>query len=198
MFRPLIRIRSQRCACAALRVSPASPAFAATYGARYGCPPCGVDGDDVDDRAGRARAAPCRRRPPASGRTGPRRLTAMCWSNSSGVVSSRVPRVVSPAALTRQSIRPNSATVRVTVACACSTSATSACTNRPSPPRRPGRPRRVCRLRRRPVTTTRALADGRPGDRGADALRAAVDQHDLSAKQSAHPRPLSVAVLVLL
>ena len=34
MFRPLIRIRSQRCACAALRVSPASPALAATYGAR--------------------------------------------------------------------------------------------------------------------------------------------------------------------
>ena len=37
---------------------------------------------------------------------GPRRLTAMCWSNSSGVVSSRVPRVVRPAEFTSPSIRP--------------------------------------------------------------------------------------------
>ena len=34
MFNPLIRIRSHRCAWAALRVRPARPAFAATYGAR--------------------------------------------------------------------------------------------------------------------------------------------------------------------
>ena len=34
MSRPLIRMRSKRCACAALRVSPARPALAATYGAR--------------------------------------------------------------------------------------------------------------------------------------------------------------------
>ena len=39
MFRPLIRIRSQRWAWAAFLVSPASPAFAATYGARNDCPP---------------------------------------------------------------------------------------------------------------------------------------------------------------
>jgi hypothetical protein len=40
-------------------------------------------------------------------KNGPLRLTAMCASNSSGVVSSSVPRVVSPAALTRLSTRPN-------------------------------------------------------------------------------------------
>ena len=34
MLTPLIRIRSQRWACAALRVSPTRPALAATYGAR--------------------------------------------------------------------------------------------------------------------------------------------------------------------
>ena len=35
----------------------------------------------------------------------------MCWSNSSSVVSSRVPRVVSPAELTSESIRPCRLTV---------------------------------------------------------------------------------------
>ena len=61
---------------------------------------------------------------------GPRRLTAMWASNSSGVVSTSVPRVVSPAELTRQSTRPNSATALATAACAWATSLTSACTNK--------------------------------------------------------------------
>ena len=39
-------------------------------------------------------------------KNGALRLTAMCRSNSSSVVSSRVPRVVSPAELTSESIRP--------------------------------------------------------------------------------------------
>ena len=39
-------------------------------------------------------------------KNGALRLIAMCWSNSSGVVSRSVPREVSPAELTRQSIRP--------------------------------------------------------------------------------------------
>ncbi len=59
-------------------------------------------------------------------KNGPRRLTAMCWSNSSGVVSSSVPRLVSPAALTRQSTRPCRATTAATDRCALATSATSA------------------------------------------------------------------------
>ena len=63
-------------------------------------------------------------------KNGARRLTAMWASNSSGVVSSRVPRAVSPAALTRQSTRPSSATTVATEPWAWATSATSACTNR--------------------------------------------------------------------
>jgi hypothetical protein len=59
-------------------------------------------------------------------KNGPRRLTATCWSKSSGVVSSRVPREVSPAALTRQSIRPKRSTVAAAEARALSTSDTSA------------------------------------------------------------------------
>ena len=61
-------------------------------------------------------------------KNGARRLTATCWSNSSSVVSSRVPRVVSPAELTRESIRPCLSTVVSTAATAWATSATSACT----------------------------------------------------------------------
>ena len=49
-------------------------------------------------------------------KNGARRLIATCASNNSGVVSSSVPRVVSPAALTRQSIRPQAATTCSTLA----------------------------------------------------------------------------------
>ena len=38
-------------------------------------------------------------------KNGPRRLTAMCWSNRSGEVSSMVPRVVRPAVASRQAHR---------------------------------------------------------------------------------------------
>ncbi len=51
------------------------------------------------------------------------RFTAMCASNSSGVVSSRVTRLVSTAALTRLSTRPNSAITVATQARAWATSA---------------------------------------------------------------------------
>ena len=61
-------------------------------------------------------------------KNGALRLTAMCWSNSSWVVSSRVPRVVSPAELTSESIRPCLSTVVCTAATAWATSVTSACT----------------------------------------------------------------------
>jgi hypothetical protein len=47
-------------------------------------------------------------------KNGPRRFTATWRSNSSGVVSSSVPRSVSPAALTSASIRPCSATTAAT------------------------------------------------------------------------------------
>ena len=67
-------------------------------------------------------------------KNGARRFTAMCWSNSSGVVSSMVPRVVSPAALTRQSIRPCRWMVAATEACAAVTSLTSVCTKLASAP----------------------------------------------------------------
>ena len=105
MFSPLIRIRSQRCAWAALRVSPARPAFAATYGARNDCPPWESMEMMLTIVPGAPRCfmsatAACIRK------NGARRLTAMCWSNSSSVVSSRVPRAVSPAELTSESIRP--------------------------------------------------------------------------------------------
>src|ERR1044072_5570704 len=55
-------------------------------------------------RATRSATTACMRK------NGALRLTAMCASNSSGVVSSRVPRLVSPAALTTLSTRPNPAT----------------------------------------------------------------------------------------
>jgi hypothetical protein len=51
-------------------------------------------------------------------KNGARRLIAMCASNSSGVVSSRVPREVNPAALTSASTRPNSVMTAATEACA--------------------------------------------------------------------------------
>ena len=89
------------------------------------------DREDVDDAA-RGAGRPCRPPPPASRRTGPRKLTAMWVSNSSGVVSSRVPRVVIPAALHRPSMRPNSAPCGVTERRACCGSAMSVCTNRTS------------------------------------------------------------------
>src|SRR5215216_3930324 len=90
-------------------------------------------------------------------KNGARRLTATWASNSSGVVSSRVPRAVSPAALTRQSTRPSSATAAATDRWAWATSATSAWTNRALAPAAwssaasasPG-------WRRRPVTATAA------------------------------------------
>src|SRR4030095_10868201 len=90
-------------------------------------------------------------------KNGARRLTAMWASNSSGVVSSRVPRAVSPAALTRQSPRPSSATTVATDFWAWATSATSAWTDNALAPAAcssaasasPG-------SRRRPVTATAA------------------------------------------
>src|SRR5438105_86708 len=102
-------------------------------------------------RATRSATTACMRK------NGAFRLTAMCASNSSGVVSSRVPRLVSPAALTRLSTRPNPATAAVTLARACSTSPTSARMNSALAPHAvssaasasPG-------SRRRPVTATRA------------------------------------------
>ena len=60
-------------------------------------------------------------------KNGARRLTATCSSNSSGVVSSRVPRSVRPAALTRPSIRPYASTVAATAPGPGPTSVTSAC-----------------------------------------------------------------------
>ena len=59
-------------------------------------------------------------------KNGARAFTAMCSSKSSGVVSSRVPRVVSPALLTRQSTRPKCSTVAATAATLWATSAASA------------------------------------------------------------------------
>src|SRR6185312_5373905 len=56
-------------------------------------------------------------------KNGALRLTATCASNNSGVVSSSVPRDVSPAALTRQSTRPKAATAAVTHPRACATAA---------------------------------------------------------------------------
>ena len=64
-------------------------------------------------RASMSATAACMRK------NGARRLTATCASNSSGVVSSSVPRVVSPAALTRPSIRPNRVDRAPTEPCAC-------------------------------------------------------------------------------
>src|SRR3954451_18261333 len=100
---------------------------------------------------------------------GPRRFTATCASNSSGVVSTSVPRDVRPAELTRQSTRPNSAMAVCTAARACATLLTSACTNRAVP---------FCSAssatsfspgsRRRPVTTT-AWAPSRTAARAIDA-----------------------------
>ena len=122
---------------------------------------------------------------------GPRKLTAMWLSNSSGVVSSRVPRVVIPAALHRPSMRPNSSTVRVTDRRACCGSAISVCTNRTSPPRvSSSAANRLPASSRRPVTTT--WAPSRTAARAAappTTLRAAVDQHDFSVEQAAHGRP---------
>ena len=95
MFSPLMRMRSQRCAWAALRVSPARPDFAATYGARKGCPPCSELEMMLTIVPGALRAtmsatAAC------MAKKGARRLIAMCASNSSGVVSRSEPRDVSP------------------------------------------------------------------------------------------------------
>ncbi len=67
-------------------------------------------------------------------KNGPLRLIAMCASNSSGGVSSSVPREVSPAEFTRQSIRPKTSTTSATAALACSASARSARTNIALPP----------------------------------------------------------------
>jgi len=55
----------------------------------------------------------------------PAQVVAMCASNSSGVVSSRVPREVSPAALPGLSTRPYSASTVRTHACTAATSDTS-------------------------------------------------------------------------
>src|ERR1700757_165812 len=102
-------------------------------------------------RATRSATTACMRK------NGAFRLTAMCSSNSSGVVSSRVPRLVSPAALTRLSTRPNPATAAVTLARACSTSATSARMNRALPtPAASSAASASPGSRRRPVTATRA------------------------------------------
>src|SRR6185437_4267263 len=59
-------------------------------------------------------------------KNGPRRFTAMCASNSSGVVSSSVPRAVSPAAFTRQSTCPYPASTASTAATAAAAPPTSA------------------------------------------------------------------------
>src|ERR1700761_6452951 len=104
-------------------------------------------------------------------KNGPRRFTATCWSNSSGLVSSSVPRLVSPAALTRLSIRPNRSTVAATDACALATSATSA--------RAQVGGEFLARLRAAAGHHHgRALADGRAGDLRAQALGAPADQYD--------------------
>ncbi len=156
MFRPLIRIRSQRWACAALRVRPTSPAFAATYGARNGWPPCADEVMMLTIVPGALRAtmsvtAAC------IAKNGPFRLIAMCASNSSGVVSSSVPREVSPAEFTRQSIRPYASTTSATAALACSASARSARTNIVRPPAAASSATRASPGSvRRPVTATAA------------------------------------------
>ena len=54
----------------------------------------------ADRRASMSLTTACMRK------NGARRLTAMCWSNSSGEVSSSEPREVRPAEFTRQSTRP--------------------------------------------------------------------------------------------
>ena len=90
-------------------------------------------------------------------KNGALRFTAMCASNSSGVVSSRVPRDVSPAALTRLSTRPKAAIAAVTQDRAWATSAMSAWRNTASVP---AAPRSAASAspgsRRRPATATRA------------------------------------------
>lgn len=108
-------MRPQRWAWAALRVNAASPALAAAYGARYGCPPSSVVEMMLTMLPGAPRltmsaTADC------IVKNGPRRLVAMCASKSSGVVSSSVPRVVRPAQLTSASIRPKCAIVEATAA----------------------------------------------------------------------------------
>ena len=65
--------RGRRCGSA----RPAPPSRP-TYGARYGCPPCADDGDDVDDRARRRRAPSCRATAACMRKNGARRLIAMC------------------------------------------------------------------------------------------------------------------------
>ena len=115
----------------------------------------------------------------------------MCWSNSSGVVSSRVPRVVSPAELTRQSIRPCRSTVvrdrgdglghvgdvGLHVA---------------------GLGARGGQLGGDLLAVLGvapgedhggALAGGGPGDAGAETLGAAADQDDLAGEEVLHRRP---------
>lgn len=128
MLRPLIRTRSQRCAWAALRVRPMSPDLAATYGARKDCPPCAEDVMMLTTVPGAPRSTRCWTAA-CIAKNGARRLIAMCASNSSGVVSRSVPRDVSPAAFTRQSIRPWAATTCSTLPRACAGSVRSACTN---------------------------------------------------------------------
>ena len=118
-------------------------------------------------------------------KNGPRRLTATCASNSSGVVSSSVPREVSPAALTRQSTRPCAASTAATEASACAGSATSVRTKVAAAPVSASSATSASpRSRLRPVTATaapsRTAARATPG---ADALGAAADQHDLAVEE---------------
>src|SRR5918996_3856657 len=129
-------------------------------------------------RRSMSRTAACMRK------NGARRLIAMCSSNSSGVVSSRVPLDVSPAALTRQSMRPNALTTVATEPCACATSATSVDTNSASA--------RLAQRGDELLARLAALAGdgdggafpcGGPGHAGTHALRPAADQHDPVVQQ---------------
>src|SRR5690625_842137 len=114
MFSPLMRMRSQRWAWAALRVAVASPALEIAYGARCGAPPY----SEVEMMLTMVPGRPASRRCPMVSdmmKNGALTLTVMCWSNSSGVVSSTEPRVVSPAELTTESRRPKCSMVRCTL-----------------------------------------------------------------------------------
>jgi hypothetical protein len=161
-----------------LRVSPASPAFDTAYAVRNGWPPNSA----VEPTFTMVPGAPRRTMSATAAcirKNGPRRLTAMCWSKSSGVVSRSVPREVSPAALTRQSMRPKRSTTAATEACAAATSPTSAAMYvAPS-----WRANAAPTSRRRPVTTTVAPARTAARDARTDALRPATDQHDLLVQQ---------------
>ena len=120
-------------------------------------------------------------------KNGARRLTATCASKSSGVVSTSDPRLVSPAAFTRQSIRPNRRTTASTEPRACATSATSAATNNASRPPRSdelggeGPPDVLAASR---DDDGRSFVDGGPGHGTAHPLRPAADEQDLVVQQT--------------